>query len=76
VLFSVVIGSVSIFFTVFFMLFELVYSPILTMTSKANEVFSGSKGTKRTCITDFDKEIEMIEYKEITKEVQFLICFH
>jgi hypothetical protein len=37
----------------------------------------GSKGIKRTCITDFDREIEMIEYKEITKEVQFLtVYFH
>jgi hypothetical protein len=46
------------------------------MVFKANEVCSGSKDTKRTCITEFDREVEIIEYKEITKEVQFLICFH
>jgi len=70
------IGSVSIFFTFFKCVLSLYIHPTLTMTSKLNEVCSGSKGTKRTCITDFDREIEMIEYKEITKEVQLLICFH
>jgi hypothetical protein len=45
------------------------------MVSKVNKVCSGSKGIKRTCITDFDREIGMIEYKGITKEVQFLIVY-
>jgi len=45
------------------------------MVSKSNKVCCGSKGIKTTCITDFDREIAMIEYKEITKEVQFLIVY-
>lgn len=45
------------------------------MASKDNKVYSGSKSIKRMCITDFDREIEMIEYKEITKEVQFHIVY-
>jgi hypothetical protein len=55
--------------------FELVYSPNSNIVSKVNEVCSGSKGNKRTCITDFDRKIGMIEYKGITKEVQFLIVY-
>jgi len=40
-----------------------------------NTVCSGSKGIKRMCVTDFDREIEVIEYREITKEIQFLIVY-
>jgi len=54
---------------------SLYIHPTPIMVLKVNKVCSGSKGIKRTFITDFDREIGMIEYKGITKEVQFLIVY-
>lgn len=45
------------------------------MASKANEVCSGSKDTKRTCITEFDREVEIIEYMKLQKKFNFLFVF-